>query len=145
MQETLFTPKFHSRLVNADWLITWQVKQTLHYVNSGAVDGLLNECIRHYFFPLKPKKQRCQNNNNNNTWSQLGKKHSVKRYPSILHNGVINMVMNWTTITTEPKLSAQAFKVCHSILALCCTDTLNFILGHFFQCFLRMFELCFQI
>ena len=26
---TLFAPKFDSRLVNADWLITWQVKQTL--------------------------------------------------------------------------------------------------------------------
>ena len=23
----------------------------------GAVDGLLNECIRRYFFPLEPKKQ----------------------------------------------------------------------------------------
>ena len=31
-KETLFVPKFDSRLVNADWLITWQVKQTLDYV-----------------------------------------------------------------------------------------------------------------
>ena len=33
-KETLFAPKFDSR----------------------PVDGLLNECIRHYFFPLEPKK-----------------------------------------------------------------------------------------
>ena len=32
-KETLFAPKFDSRLVNSDWLIIWQVKQTLHYVN----------------------------------------------------------------------------------------------------------------
>ena len=32
-KETLFAPKFDSRLVNADWLITGQVKQTLDYVN----------------------------------------------------------------------------------------------------------------
>ena len=31
---TLFTPKFDSRLVNADWVITWQVKQKLHSLAS---------------------------------------------------------------------------------------------------------------
>ena len=33
LKRQLFSPKFDSRLVNADWLITWQVKQTLDYVN----------------------------------------------------------------------------------------------------------------
>ena len=48
-------------MVNADWLITLQAKQTLDYVNKRAVDGLLNECIRRYFFPSRakePKKQK---------------------------------------------------------------------------------------
>ena len=35
--------------------------QTLHYANYGAVDGLLNECIRRYFFPSRAKEA---NNNN---------------------------------------------------------------------------------
>ena len=39
-KETLFAPKFDSHLVNADWLLTWQVKQTSDYVNKGAVDTL---------------------------------------------------------------------------------------------------------
>ena len=30
-KETLFASKFDSHLVNTDWLITWQVKQTLDY------------------------------------------------------------------------------------------------------------------
>ena len=29
----LFAPKFDSRIVNAYWLKTWQVKKTLDYVN----------------------------------------------------------------------------------------------------------------
>ena len=45
-KETLFAPKFDSR----------------------PVDGLLNECIRHFFFPLEPKKLK---KNNNNAWSQV--------------------------------------------------------------------------
>ena len=55
-KETLFPPKFDSRMVNADWLITRQVKQTLDYVNYGAVDGLLNECIRRYFYSPRAKE-----------------------------------------------------------------------------------------
>ena len=39
-KETLFAPKFDSRPVN----------------------GLLNECIRHYFFSLEPKKLKKNNN-----------------------------------------------------------------------------------
>ena len=39
-KETLFAQKFGSHLVNADWLLTRQVKQTLDYVNKGAVDTL---------------------------------------------------------------------------------------------------------
>ena len=71
-KEKLFPPKFYSRLVNADWLMTWQVKQTLDYVNKGAVDGLLNECIRRYFFPSRAKEAKTKDNNNNNIpWSQV--------------------------------------------------------------------------
>ena len=33
LKETLFAPKFDSSMENAYWLITWQVKETLHYVN----------------------------------------------------------------------------------------------------------------
>ena len=33
ISKEIFPPKFDSRLVNADWLITWQVKQTLDYAN----------------------------------------------------------------------------------------------------------------
>ena len=36
--------------------MTGQADVTL--CKSGAVDGLLNKCIRRYFFPLEPKKQR---------------------------------------------------------------------------------------
>ena len=32
------------------------------------VDGLLNECIRHYFFPSRAKEAKKYNNN---TWSQV--------------------------------------------------------------------------
>ena len=64
ISKEIFPQKFASRMVNADWLITRQAKQTFDYVNKGAVDGLLNECIRR-FFPLEPKSQRNKNNNNN--------------------------------------------------------------------------------
>ena len=46
-KETLFAPKFDSR----------------------PVYGLLNECIRRYFFPFRAKAAK--NNNNNNAWSQV--------------------------------------------------------------------------
>ena len=45
-------------MVNADWLITLQAKQTLDYVNKGAVDGLLNECIRRYFFSISSQRAK---------------------------------------------------------------------------------------
>ena len=45
-------------MVNAYWLITWQVKETLDYVNSGAVNGSLNKCIRRYFFPLSSQRNK---------------------------------------------------------------------------------------
>ena len=32
-EKLLFAPKFDFCLVNADWLITYRVKQTLDYVN----------------------------------------------------------------------------------------------------------------
>ena len=34
----------------------------LDYLNEGVVDGLLNECIRHYFFPSKAKETKKQKN-----------------------------------------------------------------------------------
>ena len=34
----------------------------LDYLNEGVVDGLLNECIRHYFFPSKAKEAKKQKN-----------------------------------------------------------------------------------
>ena len=57
-KETLFAPKFDSRMVNAYWLITWQVKEMLDYVNSGAVNGSLNKCIRRYFFSLSSQRNK---------------------------------------------------------------------------------------
>ena len=53
-KETLFAPKFDSR----------------------PVDGLLNECIRHYFFPLEPKKLK----KNNNAWSQVNTGYRLPYY-----------------------------------------------------------------
>ena len=55
-KRAIICTKTYSCLVNSDWLlITGQVKQSLDYVNWGAVDGLLNECIRRYFFPFLAK------------------------------------------------------------------------------------------
>ena len=34
----------------------------LDYLNEGVIDGLLNECIRHYFFPSKAKEAKKQKN-----------------------------------------------------------------------------------
>ena len=53
-KETLFAPKFDSRPVN----------------------GLLNECIRHYFFSLEPKKLK----KNNNAWSQVNTGYRLPYY-----------------------------------------------------------------
>jgi len=33
----------------------------LDYLNQGVVDGLLNECIRHYCFPSQAKEARKHN------------------------------------------------------------------------------------
>ena len=35
------------------------------------VDGLLNECIRRYFFPSRAKEAKKQKNNNNDAWPQV--------------------------------------------------------------------------
>ena len=72
-KETLFE-KLDSCMVNAYWVITWQAMQTLDYVNQGAVDGLLNECIRRYFFPSRAKEAKKQKEKiiiTNNAWSQV--------------------------------------------------------------------------
>ena len=53
-KETLFAPKFDSRPVN----------------------GLLNECIRHYFFSLEPKKLK----KNNNARSQVNTGYRLPYY-----------------------------------------------------------------
>ena len=58
-KETLFPPNFDSRLVNADWLITGQVKSDVRLCKlGGAVDGLLNKCIRRYFFSLSGQRSK---------------------------------------------------------------------------------------
>ena len=58
-KETLFPPNFDSRLVNADWLITGRVKGDFRLSKlGGAVDGLLNKCIRRYFFPSRAKEEK---------------------------------------------------------------------------------------
>ena len=69
--------KFDSHLVNADWLITWQ--ETFDYVHQGAVDGLLNECIRRYFFPSRAKEAKKQKKIN--AWSQV-----KREYEGHFHN-----------------------------------------------------------
>ena len=53
----------------AAWLITWQVKQTLRYVNEGAVEGLLINNVSGVTFSLL--SQRSKEVKKNNSWSQV--------------------------------------------------------------------------
>ena len=75
-KETLFAPKFDSR----------------------PVDGLLNECIRHYFLPSRAKEAKKKNNN---AWSQVNTGYRLPYYLESLTFHIAFPVVR--TVTWLPK------------------------------------------